>query len=176
MLNSKQDRAQIIIAKVIELDKEHGCTIPARGFAGTAMARLVQAAQNCRATLTSNQRITFARQTEDNVGERRLNETGGRLFELEVHDRTVLVANLRGTEIHLHSYVPGKWESWFGVDNGGDTVPLDRTPFADPNSAEWQAVQQSSDYLLPPLREAPREEKIGDNPFRRGAARRKRLR
>jgi hypothetical protein len=170
MLHTKQDRAQRIVSMILALDEQIGSTIPA----GTVISRIVQNDPRWHARLISDHRVTIGRLNEHDVGHRRLSDVGWRLFELYVRDRLVLVANLRGPDVHLHSYVPGIWESWLGVDNGGDTVPLDCLPFADPKNAEWQAVQQTADFQLAPQREQPREDKVGENPFRR-RSRRKRL-
>lgn len=176
MSHDKQDRAPIIISKVLELDQEHGCSIPSRGAAATHMARLIQTEPKWRAFVTADQRITLAPLTQYNLGERRLIEPGWQLFELEVHNQPKLIANLRGSEIRLYWYQPGLWENWFGVDNGGDTVTLDPWIFADPKSAEWQALQQGSDCRLPPLREVGREDELALRHPRRKTSRGKQRR
>lgn len=154
-VNNKDVRAQIIISKIIALNADHGFNAPARGNAGMVMGRMVQTDRRWHARLSPGLRITMARHYENRVGSRIIPDADWRLFELEVFNQPKLVANLRGSEIHLHSYAPGDWESWLGVDNGGDTVLLDPWIFADPDNPLWQAVEQSADFQLPPLRNSP---------------------
>jgi hypothetical protein len=74
---------------------------------------------------------------------------------LDAYRKPDLIANLQGTEITLFAYYPGLWEAWLGIDNGGDTGPLDPWLFADKRSLEWQALTQTADFQHRPLRDAP---------------------
>jgi hypothetical protein len=74
---------------------------------------------------------------------------------LDAYCKRRLVANLQGTEVTLSAYYPGLWEAWLGIDNGGNTEPLNPWLFADERSLEWQALTQTADFQHRPLRDAP---------------------
>ncbi|KKC24356.1 hypothetical protein [Sphingomonas sp. SRS2] len=173
-LPSKKDRAATIISKIIELDRAYGMTIPGRLSTNEQMSRLVQTEDKWRAFITPNHRVTIGRLTERQVGVRYLRDPESTIYEVQVFNSPRLVVNMRGDEVHLHSYIPGKWESWFGVDDR-DSTPFDRFPFADPKSPEWQALVRTADYQLPPLFDQP-PDKPYDGPHRPGGGRGKRLR
>ena len=148
---SKLERAQIIISKIMDLDRTYGTTIPGKISTAVQSTRLIQVDHRWRAFLTPNHRITIGLLTEKSAGTRYLKDPKCILFDLEIVNVPRLTLNMRGSEIELFRYIPGKWEAWFDVDDR-DTVSFDRFAY-DSRSPEWKALKKSADFQLPPLRE-----------------------
>lgn len=178
MTNSKESRAHIIISKVLALDSEFGSTVPARSDDRTRLARLIEADPRWRAWVTKGQRVVMGPVYEAEVGrrqvvfgERRIADPGCTTIDLECTHGTKLVANLQGSEIELFRYIPGGWEAWFDVDNGGDFAPLETVSFPRPGSPELKVLLESKTAKLPPLRRGPSAGE--DLYFPRGRSRRR---
>jgi hypothetical protein len=154
MIHDKSERAKSIIEFVLSRDAKHGQYAPSRCDGGRTMCREIQIDTRWTATVTPDYRISIGRHYEDRVGPRFFAEAGSRIFQLDAYRKPKLIANLRGAEISLFAYYPGLWEAWLGIDNGGDTEPLEPWLFADNRSQEWKALTQTEDFQHRPLREA----------------------
>lgn len=159
MLPSKLERAQLVISKVMDLDRTDGITIPGRLSTAVQTSRLIQIDHRWQAYVTPNHRVTLGLLTEKAAGTRYLRDSEWTLFDLRIMNVPRLTLNMRGSDIELFRYIPGKWEAWFDVDDR-DTISFDRFVY-DPRAPEWEVLQKSADFQLPPLRDTPR-----DPPFR----------
>lgn len=153
MLESKLARTRAIIEVVCAMDQEHGVRCPSAGGRPEARARLIDPPREpWRARVTPDRRMTIGRLYGNIVGDRILEAEGWHLVQVFAHNELRMVANINGEELELHYFRPGIWEGWFGADPGSDTQVYSRLPFGDPNSSEWQSLEQSDDFQLPPLR------------------------
>lgn len=163
MIANKPERAALIVAQLLALDKEFGITVPG-GANGRGLSRQIGHDPRWQAKITKGLRVTFAQvyaasgdKGRSVFGERRIIDRKWTMIELTANRRSVLVINLCGEEIQLFRYIPGAWESWFGVDNGGDAFPYEMLFFPRPGSEELQALLDSPDAQLPPAKLGPVE-------------------
>lgn len=162
-MHTKKDRACAIVS-LFAARYASGQAVPGHGGGGTQSARRIVFNPRCHAIFSPGMRVTQAFHTPTLVGERYIPDSDWCLVEVFTGGRLSLVANVQGweidgdgnfrfAEVSPYHYIPGQWESWLGVDRGGDTVPLLPALFADPKLPSWQAFLASDDAKLPPLRE-----------------------
>ena len=107
----KDARARLIIDQVLKMNDSHGRKAPPRSPQSAAMTRIIS--DDCRweVRLSKDYQKDSSGQSWD-------------LFELSVYGQARMTAAIRGEEIELRYYVPGKWEPIFTILDSFDTVPL----------------------------------------------------
>ncbi|MEA1015148.1 hypothetical protein [Sphingosinicella sp. LY1275] len=183
MNDMKLKRAAQIVARIFELDAERGTTVPARIHRGK-LARLVEDRPEWSVWITKGYRMAFApvyachgKTGRTDFGQRQIEDRDWILIELEdSRRRPVFAASVRGDEVDLFRFIPGKWERSFGVDNDGDCVPFDKVEFPRPDSPELKTLLESPDARLPPQRTGPVADDKTHEALLRERARRKRWR
>lgn len=107
----KNARARMIIDHVLNMNDTHGRQAPPRSSQSTSPSRIIS--DDCRwdVRLSLNYEKDAAGELWD-------------LFELSVYGQARMTAAIRGEEINLRYYIPGKWEPIFIICDSIDTVPL----------------------------------------------------
>jgi hypothetical protein len=90
-------------------------------------------------------------------------DEGCTLLELEVFGKRVLAVNDWGADIDLAYYQPGLWESWFGVDNHGDTVTHDVMPYQDRDNPGAVTIPENARFSEKPIHAATRSVEAPDD-------------
>ena len=107
----KDTRARLIIDHVLNMNDSHGRQSPPRSPQSAALTRIIS--DKCR------WEVRLSKDYEkDSSGE------SWDLFELSVYGQARMTAAIRGEEIQLRYYIPGKCEPIFTICDSFDTVPL----------------------------------------------------
>lgn len=153
MLEAKRARARAIIAVITAMDPVCGARCRSMGGPSDTRGRLIDPKDEpWKAQISPDRRITVGRLYGNVVGDRFLEEEGCDVIQVWFHNVCRMVVNRRGDDLEVHFYQPGLWEEWFGVDPRSDTHTYCRLPFANPDSAEWRALEKTADFQLKPMR------------------------
>lgn len=161
MLANKQARAELIISRILASDGKFGRIVPVADR--TKMGREISWDGRWKAKIIPDQRLVMGRVYNNRFGDRYVEDGGCRVFNLMASGKTLLQANLRGSEVTIYRYSPGAWEAWFGVDNGDDRTPFGPECFARPGSPEEKQFLQNIDADLAPARTGPSNDSAGSD-------------
>jgi hypothetical protein len=161
LLAEKRVRAQKILDFVNALPD--GCATIFPPVTGETPIKLISNDSRWVVRVTPNMRRGPFLLYADQVTIGNIADKGCTLIELEVFGKLALAVNDRGGDIDLAYYQPGLWESWFGVDNQGDTVTHDILPYQDPNNPGAVKVPENVRLNEKPIHAATRSVKAPDD-------------
>jgi hypothetical protein len=116
MPSSKQVRANAILSKILEQDKERPTIDPRSELE----ARMVGDPSGLWARITVGYRFDAAPAYGDRTERRAIRDAGWQAVTIYNRNMEVLAVNVRGSYFHIAFYKPGPWEGSFGVDWEGD--------------------------------------------------------
>ena len=161
LLAEKRVRAQKILDFLDALPED--CTTIFPPITGETPIKLISNDSRWVARITPNMRRGPLMLYADQVTVGSIVDEGCTLIELEVFGKRVLAVNDGGGDIDLAYYQPGLWESWFGVDNQGDTVTHDVMPYQDRDNPGAVKVPENVRLNEKPIHAAVRSVKAPDD-------------
>lgn len=146
----KLERVRKLHIKLLELEKIYGSLEPSPYRWLQPTCRRLKGDRPWSAKILDHSFIANARVSRHSIGSTVLEAEGWTAVELCIHGRPQLSFNVRDDRFVLHRFVPGSWESWFGVDHGSDCVPVVPDLFEDKNDPRWQRFEASGLSKWPP--------------------------
>lgn len=150
LTKDKLRRASLIKLKLDELDQVYGRSEPSRYRWLQPYLRVVEGDGPWQARILADSFIATARISDKNIGTAVLEAKGWTAYEVSIWGKCRLAFNVREDIVILHRFAPGRWENWFGVDPGGDTLPLLPELFAEDKDPRWQRFKASGLAEWPP--------------------------
>jgi hypothetical protein len=149
-LDAKIARIRIIHANLLELDGMFGRDVPSSFPWAMPFVRMIKTNEPWHARFIPDSFICMARKSRAMVGESILAAPGWTAIEVYIRGVCKLAYNIRGEDIVPHRHEPSLWETWFGADNAGDTIPYLPDLFADDKDPRWRAFKASGLSEWPP--------------------------
>jgi len=150
---SKQVRANAVVAKILEQDRQRPTIDPRSELP----ARMVGDAQDLWARITPGHRFNAAPAYGTRTERRPIPAAGWQAVSIYRNRTELLTVNVRGSYFHIAYYKPGPWEGSFGVDWEGDhqVHAWGDPPIGD--DIEEQMSLRQEDLGHEPTRGHPRE-------------------
>jgi hypothetical protein len=108
----KQERAKLIVGRILALDERFGQVAPPRTVKSTSKTRMISDQPSLWNARWSKEYETGP---DGNAWD---------LLELFIYGQARMTAIARGEEVVARYYIPGKWEPIFLIFDPNDTVPL----------------------------------------------------